>query len=251
MAIILGGNGVDGILTIGPNINTDGLVFNIDPADTTSLITKGNVPLVDGVEVDYIYGQLGDGQIVKFTGTTGFPYYKVDKGGYLYLGQGDSQNILGTLSNEVVLGHTYTLDLWVSPKKYGSNRGMDWLTGRDLAPASNASGRSILAEITNDTIGTDNYNSVAAAIPIGTWANVTIIVTPQTATYYVNGAFRGVGTKTYTKTALDIRLQFISSPAYAQGGGETDLGPVKAYDRALGAQEVVQNYNAIKSRYTI
>ena len=251
MAIILGGDDIDAELTIGPDINADGLVFHIDVASTDSIVTKGGVPLADGVEVDYMYGLIGDGQRVAFAGTAGFPYYVADKGGYLYVGADATENIVGTLSDEVVLGSTYTLDIWVSPRKSVNDRGIDWLTGQDLAPTANAGGRSILLTVTNAALATDNYGSVPLTTPVGAWVNVTIVTTPQAATYYANGVFRGIGDKTYTKAALDIRLQYIGSPNYSLGGGDTSLGPIKAYNRALTAQEVLYSYNTMKSRYMV
>ena len=251
MAIVLGGDGIDALLTVGPSITADGLVFHIDAANADSILTKGGIPLADGVEVDYMYGLVGDGQLVTFTSRqVGFPYYKADKGGYLYVGANGDQNIKGTLSNEVVLGNTYTLDIWVSPRKSSNDYGINWLTGQDLIPPINGGGRSMLVTITAAGIDTYGYSSLTRAIPQNIWTNVTIAITPGQANYYVNGIPRGIGPKNITKQ-IDTRLQFIGSSVYPEGGGDTSLGPTKVYNRALTAPEILQNYNATKGRYTL
>ena len=250
MAIVLGGDGIDALLTVGPNIAADGLVFHIDPASTDSMITKGGIPLTNGVEIDYMYGLVGDGQLVTFTGTVGFPYYVADKGGYLYVGANSTENIRGTLSKQIVLGNTYTLDIWVSPRRSSNDWGQDWLSGQDLTPPINAGGRSILVTINGAGIDTYGYNSLTRAIPRDIWVNATIVVTPVEAAYYINGILRGIGPKTDNRQ-LDIRLQYIGSAVYPQGGGDTSLGPTKAYNRALTASEILQNHNATKGRYTL
>ena len=246
MAIILGGNGVDAAVTIGPNIVTDGLVFYIDPADTTSLVPKDNAPLGSGIEIDYIHGLVGDTQKIAFSTTT-FPYYSPTKQGYLTIGLNNLDICVGDLSKEIVLGSTYTVDIWIAPRVDSSN-GANWLTGKDSLRASTTSDR-VLLSVSKNGISTYGYGTLSRSIVQDQWINITIVVTPTQATYYTNGVFRGVGL--YSITPIDMTLQYIGIFRNKSTGGDGNIGPTKAYDRALTAQEVKQNYNAIKNRYTI
>lgn len=252
MAIILGGSGVDAQVVAGPNIVTDGLVFYIDPADTSSLGTAGNVALVNGTEVDYIYGQLGDTQRVDFTstgtGAAGFPYYSPNNQGYLFTGINDTQNSRGAFSKKIVVQEAYTIDFWLAPRFTGGNT---WLSADRTNPPIR-DGQYALLSITQSPakINTSFYPSLSRTLTTDKWVNIVIAINGSTATYYTEGVSRGAQLRTdFSVTSLTI--DNIGNPNYSIGAGDGALGPVKLYNRAITAQEVLQNYNAIKNRYTI
>ena len=249
MAIILGGNGVDVAVTVGPNIVTDGLVFYTDPADSKSLLPKGNVALTEGVEIDDMYGLLADTQKVKFTGA-GLPYYIAANQGYLYVGANINQNFYGTLSTPVLLGSSYTLDVWIAPRVLSSFVGSVWLSGEDNIRPSNSVNRPIL-QVQDNTLATYGYANLATTTVQSQWTNITVTTDPttQSATYYVNGKFKGKGTQTITP--INMTLKFIATSIFPDSGADGNMGPIKTYNRTLTAQEVYQNYNAMKSRYII
>jgi len=258
MAIILGGNGVDTEVAIGTNLVLGGLVFHIDPADSNSLVTAGNVALTNNVEIDYIYGLLGDTQQVRFTANiASLPYYQSANQGYINIGNSTSQNGLGTLSKQLSLGSSYTIDVWVAPRVNTSYDGANWIVGDDTNTYNSAVSRTFLS-IDQAAIGTYGYSTISTnLIKQAQWINVTVVVFPPVipvenkAFFYVNGKFIGATSKTLT-TSLDTIIKTIGGDTFSTGGGaDGDMGPIKAYNRALSAQEVLQNYNAMKSRYII
>lgn len=258
MAIILGGDGIDAALTVGPNIVTDGLTFYIDPAASDSLGTVRNIPLIHGAPIDYIYGLLGDGQKVDLyrmdtvTPTT-YPYYSSGYQGSIVTGYSNSQNTNGRLSKYVSLGNTYTVDIWLAPYPSGGGNawGSGWVAGQDIAPNANIRpGAAMLVTITELTIATYGYGGINHTITQGKWMNLVIVVTPTGAVYYKNGKKIGAGGKA-TSNGINMQLQFTANAIWTLGAGDGLIGPVKAYNRDLTAQEVLQNYNAMRKRYTI
>jgi len=245
MAIILGGSGIDAEVSVRPNIVTDGLIFYIDPADTNSLGTAGNVVPVNDTEVDYIYGQLGDTQRVDFTSNTGFPHYSSNNQGYLFTGKNDSQNSTGKFSKKLVVQEAYTIDFWLLPAFAGGNT---WLSADSTYP-SVRDGNYPLLSISATKIQTSFYSSLTRTLSTNKWVNIVIAINGTYATYYTEGVSRGAQPRTSSVPSLTI--DYIGIPIYPIGGGDGGLGPVKLYNRALTAQEVLQNYNAIKNRYTI
>lgn len=257
MAIVLGGDEIDAVLTVGPKLDTNGLVFYVDPAYKESLVTKRGVSLTEGTAISSISTLLGDGRRVTFSAAT-VPYYKSGNGGYLYTGLGTTQNSYGVLSTEVVLGSTYTVDIWVIAQPGVGGKweyGTYWLTGENAVPGGGGSGRNTILGISGNAFVMENYANFSQRVPSTEWTNVVGVATPTEVYYYVNGVYKGRALETYTtagKPTPDIRLQLFGNFAsYTVGSGDSSLGPVKVYNIALTAQEVLQNYNLIKGRYII
>ena len=89
------------------------------------------------------------------------------------------------------------------------------------------------------------------------WYNITLVEDYSggntTITAYLNGTYystyNGTGKYPIYYAGAEFYLGYDNSAAQYRYGGY--IGPFMVYDRALSAQEVAQNYNAIKPRYGI
>jgi hypothetical protein len=83
--------------------------------------------------------------------------------------------------------------------------------------------------------------------PRGVWNNITIARSLTTVSWYINGVLINSGSNSYgVLTTTPQRVQLGTGYAgYWQGR----MGSVMAYSRGLTASEVLQNYNASKTKY--
>jgi hypothetical protein len=66
---------------------------------------------------------------------------------------------------------------------------------------------------------------------------------------YINGVFKDNTSKSGTidDNGSDFYIGYLAGiPSYAFNG---NIGPIQIYNRALSANEVLHNYNALKSRF--
>jgi hypothetical protein len=118
------------------------------------------------------------------------------------------------------------------------------------------------ALFTNDSVlvtydwGNAQIRNTGINIADGTWKNVAMSFTTNTGTpsnnaiIYLNGSAILTTTVKYSNNTIDIEL----GRGGSGGGGNTQLlnGNISTglvYNRALSATEVLQNYNATKSRF--
>jgi len=217
----------------GPNIVTDGLVFAIDAGSArsypgsgtavTNLSGTNNVTLANGVG----FGSNNGGV---------FTYDGVDD-------QGNS----GTWFNY----QAFTINLWVEP---GSTQvqyadiidnnhtgGQNWVCQQD-STSQNVYSFGVFAN--GATSVTGNFTLTA-----GDWVNLTFTYDGTRVRGYNNGVLFATG------AALGTTINYSSQNFYIgrwAGGGrnwEGEYGPMYVYTRALNAAEILQNYNAQKSRF--
>ena len=100
--------------------------------------------------------------------------------------------------------------------------------------------------------GSDAYKLINSnsAIPDNTWTNIIGTIDGTSVLMYINGVLQ-TETETFSGTLLapskpiNIGKQANTDNHYFKG----DIGPCQIYNRALSAQEVKQNYNALKRRF--
>ena len=224
-----------------PKIVTDGLVFAVDAANKksypgsgttwTDLAGNNNGTLTNGPTFDS-----GSGGSINFDGTD-------DKTDF-------STNIFNGLANTGI-----TIEAWINP--------------------DNVSSQALIAgvwaqSVTNDQaglfiIGGKNYISVADGstaesgagpgsnnLLVGEWQHVVgTWKTDRTFETFNNGVSQGTGTQTgngYNSSSTGtfrVGAQAQGTSRYFNG----KISQVKIYNRALSPTEVLQNYNALKSRF--
>lgn len=101
----------------------------------------------------------------------------------------------------------------------------------------------------NNLVTGVSANFAYSALQNGLWNNVVTTFSSRTTGFFINGqldSYKFTGTTTFTPTGLlKIGRRAYSTSAIYSGG----IGPVMIYNRPLSPVEVLQNYNAVKTRF--
>ncbi len=223
----------------GPNIVTDGLVFAIDAGSTRSYPGSGTT--VDSLIGSHV-GTLTNG--VGFSSSNG--------GTFVYDGTDDYITIPYSTELDPTAGITF--DAWVYPTDITT------ITNIEIYRKENPSGRHLFSFQNNGTIlsfGThtsvSGYNELDIGITasdfVNKWNHVVASYQSGSKVIYVNGQSIGSTTSITGTLVQAVAAQIIGS----SGGGseffEGNYASFKMYNKALSAAEVLQNYNAQKSRF--
>lgn len=222
----------------GPNIVTDGLVLYLDAANTKSYPTTGTT-------WSDLSGYRGNGTL------TNGPTFNTSNSGSLVF-DGIDDYINGSLTNLPTGSSNRTIGAWFKTSKamltnqyqiifwYGNaatNQGIFSLVGGDANISVGAKAR----------FGASQYGNLVGSpqeVNDGNWKNGVIVIESSVYTIYLNGV--SVASKTMTtNTANTIYTVGVGTGVYFQG----NIANVNVYNRALTAAEVLQNYNASKSRF--
>jgi len=246
----------------GPNIIEDGLVLALDAANLKSYPGSGatlNNLALDGSTASVVNGG-PSGNIISLDGTN------------------DWIGVTDSVTSEVLSPAVATFSIWFRVNDTYSDgntcslisRGNYNTSGGFFIHMANSSGNyRVTARFSKSTTtsysfeGTDYYT----LNPPGEWNNVVVTV-DDNIKLYTNGTLRetkarSVSTIIYGNGTIntngDTNLAFVSSLGYAptldQGAGGTwrpfngDFANGSMYNRVLTAAEVLQNYNALKSRF--
>ena len=216
-----------------PAIVTSGLSLCLDAANKVSYLGSGT-------SWYNLSGTINTGTL-----TNGPTFSAANMGSIVFDGVDDYVTGIGS---SIVPTSTaaYTVSVWCY--RNTNNTGYKEL----LAQWTNAnSGNSFFFGFDNSAVRfTDNWNpiTVSGAGNTNVWMNLVGVYTVSNAYIYLNGvlaATKGSGF-TYTGTGpLIIGRQGELSSEYFDGR----ISNVKVYNRALSATEVLQNYNATKTRF--
>jgi hypothetical protein len=218
-----------------PAIMTNGLIFNADAGFTPSYPTSGTT-----------WYDLS-GNSINGTLTNG-PTYSSSGGGSISFDGTDDRSVADTSLIDRTDGQEITVSCWIRPSRLGGQYQV-FCTNR-----SNDTSRYnwIFYQHTNNgavSFHGGNNQFISTYIPtVNTWVNVTNTVTSAgLSTLYANGvSVYAVSGYSYGLTAS--RLGIGADP----GGQEAFQGNVAStqiYTRALTAAEVLQNFNATKTRF--
>jgi hypothetical protein len=214
----------------GPRIVTDGLVLHLDAGNRKSYPLSGNT----------IYDLSGNGNNGTFGASTAAPTFSGDNGGSLVFGGNDYVD----LGNSLITGNnSFSWGCWIKPSSFA---------GTPVFLGTNSNGQAMVSywDHLNNKVrvgvwGSDKLTSGTTIMPstIGytfwTW-NGTIL------TAYTNGSTDGTATgfsfnisSSYTRIGSAISSQYFNGSIFQ----------VSIYNKALSANEVQQNYNALKGRF--
>jgi len=216
-----------------PSIVTSGLVLCLDAANPRSYAGTGTG-----------WADLS-GNATIGTLTNG-PTFNGDNGGSIVF-DGTNDYVTGIGSSIVPTSTApYTVSMWVYRTR--NNVGYEELLSQWTSANS---GNSFFFGFNNSNVRfTDNWNDVVVSGAGNTniWMNLVGVYTVSNAFIYLNGvlvATRGSGFS-YTGTGpLILGRQGELASEYFGG----NISNVLIYNRALSATEVLQNYNATKSRF--
>ena len=218
----------------GPNIVTDGLVFAIDAGSArsypgsgttvTDLSGTNNVTLANGVG----FGSNNGGV---------FTYDGVDD-------QGSAGNFFTY--------QAFTINLWVKP-------GTSQVTYADIIDNYHSGSHNWVCQQSGATqnvydflvFGASGQTSATGVFTLtaGDWVNLTFTYDGDKVRGYNNGVLFATG------SSLGTTINYSSQNFYIGrwgGGGrnwEGEYGPLYCYSAALSAAQILQNYNAQKSRF--
>ena len=232
----------------GPNIVTDGLIYAIDAGSersysgsgtaVTAITGVGNGTLTNGAGFDS-----GNGGSWTFDGTDDY----IDFGNNLLV-PGISQ--YDTITN-------FTIDVWVNWDVFAAGTNDEiiswWKTGGNtyldgFLGTSRAGGGTAANPVIRFGDGwADTGVTFTASTDVGKWFNIVAIKTSSNAYVYINGVLEA------TKgSALSWGFNDYPKIGRHPNIGEWLDGKVsnlKLYNTALTATQVLQNYNAQKSRF--
>ena len=207
-------------------IVTSGLVLSLNAADRNSYPGSGTTWT----------DMSGNGN--NGTLTNGPTFSSANGGSIVFDGVNDySENILPVYSS-------FTISIWIY-----------LISGVAILSYGNSSSRPILlldiSDINNLRVYVnDYYQTYSGVLAINKWNCITICtyITPTaTREVYINGGF--IGSNTYNIDTNQIGV--LRFPVFGQlsSFGNHRVSNCIVYNRALSASEILQNYNAQKSRF--
>jgi len=226
----------------GPSIVTEKLVYAIDAANPDSYVS-GSTSLDNQITTQN-NGVVTNG--VGFDDTNGGSLDFDGADDYIELGSIDSSNPLS------LYGQTeFSIDIWLKPDYTGDDyqRVIDKSDGTSgtngwCITYPRASSKFFYFFI--DAVQLLTYDDVAAD---GNWRNFIITRNGSITKLYINSTL--VDTETFSKTVTnDTTNMRIGSWNHSTGREYNGkISNIKIYNKELSSTEVLQNYNALKSRF--
>ena len=99
--------------------------------------------------------------------------------------------------------------------------------------------------LTLDTMGTSTRTVLGERLAANKLYNLTVTFSGTTAKLYIDGEY--VNTVSFTDGSLNFPLTIFTAGEQSNPIG--NIYSVKVYNRALTAEEILQNYNVDNSRY--
>ena len=230
------------------DVVTDGLVFVVDAGNTYSYPGSGTT------WTDLI----GDNDGTLTNG----PTFDSENGGSIVFDGSDDYVDCGP-SNTI--GSSLSSATWSAWFKSTQTNSIGYITALKRLPLGTASSlfSIILNRQSTSTTPANGYLSLLSmdgtnfnylphngSYNDGNWYNVVGVVTPTNRTLYVNGQSVATDSNGGFSNVSDNTEPFTIG-AFGQGSFEFDgnISNASFYNRALSANEVLQNYNALKERY--
>jgi hypothetical protein len=250
----------NGIIDSGQEIVTNGLVLHLDAAQRRSYSGSGTV-WTD------LSGNSNNG---SFTGTVGF---NSTNGGELLFSSGSYASVPNNSTVAFAPGNSFTITSWFEitqdlPRFIQSS--IEYASLLCIVGKGNFTG-SIGLSISQEISPSTYKFFIAGARPVD-WGPVVsttgilevlkntkyyycLTVTPNLTSLYVNGVLIGISTAS-AATGSYINTNWKIGRGDAAPGGNAVSSPVKVYstsfyNRALSDAEILQNYNATKSRFEV
>ncbi len=231
----------------GANIVTDGLVYYIDPSNSSS---------VSGIGTS-IYNLTNSTVAGTFVGYTANPVDNTENESILI------DNVSGYVNgpSNIALTNNFTVSVWFKVNVFNTgaiigkwyaasgNAHRCWIMNTDIPTSSMAIVLSSDGTYTNPTIkrylvpvNLNEYTHLAF-----TFASGTLLVykngTLATVTKSIDGSFSSV----YDNATRSIQLGYFFD--FQNYYNSANIGVVQIFNRVLSATEILQNYNSFESRY--
>jgi hypothetical protein len=216
----------------GPNVVTNGLVLALDAANTKSYPGSGTA-WTD------LSGNNSNGTLVNSPA-----FSSINGGSIIFDGTDDYVDTGKTATQLGIYDANYTFDAWVYPTNFTGDKtmfGTDQTATRQGLHLVFRSGQIYQGHYSADYgVGTGTLNA---------WNNICYTYTQSSgaALIYKNGILQGAGTISSFIGTTNILIGRWGTSNYFIGNGSI----YKIYNRVLSASEVLQNYNALRSRFNL
>ena len=214
----------------GPNISEDGLVLILDAANVKSYPGSGTT-------WNDVSGNSNSGSLIN-----GPTFDGGNLGSIVFDGSNDyvQTNINRSFTAMTLMGFIKRNGAQVDYTGIFYSRGTS-ITGISFYSTNN------LGYTWNGAVNTYTFNS-NLLVPNNTWCMVAMSVTSTAATLYVNTS-SATNTVSHTSTTIDdLKLGQDDFGSRFMNG---NIANVMMYNRALSPQEILQNFNATRSRFGV
>jgi hypothetical protein len=220
----------------GPSIVKDGLVLYLDAGSPNSYYDKSSTTWKD------ISGGNNNGTL------TNGPTYNADSGGNIVL-DGTNDYVIGDGINLTTQG---TLIVWFKTSVSQNNKyiiAMPWVSAGSNGFELSLTTTTFRGSVTTTTTGYVEINHIVS-YNNNNWHMGSLTYNSTKSILYYDGVATSVGTNqvgTLSQTSNgEYNVgRFGSYGAYFTG----NVGIAQVYDRALSATEILQNFNATKTRF--
>jgi hypothetical protein len=234
----------------GNNIQTEGLIFYVDPAykkswsgpessNTNTLVPNSTLSGSINNDTSGSYGQYNS---FNFDGTD------------------DSINLNPLTELNINVG---SISMWWKPVDATPSSANCLLSvasttvTNDYFAMYNLSDGKFYAQLKDNNLNNWILQTDAAAFSDNTWHHIVITQNGTEPELYVNGAKPAQTFTTSTNKTKwwdDITIEQVNIGKLTWSGGTSglstgDVGPINIYNRALSAGDILQNYNAQKDRF--
>jgi hypothetical protein len=226
-------------LSHSPSIVMNGLVLALDAANTKSYPGSGTT-WTD------LSGNGNNGTLVNG------PSYSSANGGSIIF-DGVDDYIINSSTTSIPTGNSSrTIQFWVYPKadtnvfiQLGTGGGGNQIYSVQFY---NTSGTRYL--FSDGINGGNNLTISGSQLPtLNTWNHITFGNSGQNWFYYVNAVSQASGTWSTTINTIGQKVIIGKRDDVVANTTNGNISQVSVYNRALSATEVLQNFNALKSRY--
>ena len=213
----------------GPNLVTNGLVLSLDAGNTKSYPGSGTTWFDKS-------GYGNNGTLVN-----GPTFSSTNGGSIIFDGTDDYVNLATSTINLSVWSVNVTLYYYYNSKTY------EFFLGNTVADSSGKILLSFSSYISFRNSTYYNFNVPSSEIS-NKYSNLQFTSNGTNILLYVNGVYRSAVTPTSTLLPVTTIGNAWSDLSWTS---KFNLGEIKIYNKTLSASEVLQNYNATKSRFNL
>ena len=215
----------------GPDMITDGLVLCLDASDKNSYPGTGTTWLD-------VSGNGNNGTL------TNGPTFNSENGGTIFFDGSNDYAPIGTTGLPIGTS-AGTLYAWAKTNTISG--GYSWI----ISYGNPNCNQSRFLGINGSTYYFGGYSDdvIVSGVPLSTWFNMVGVWNGTQASLYLNGILiAGPTSKSWSTISNNAQLGRQTNGSEYWNG---NIAQVSVYNRALTALEVLQNYNATKSRFLL
>jgi hypothetical protein len=146
--------------------------------------------------------------------------------------------------------NSFAISIWFKTSAPRDGDRLYWGDGTDRAILANNGTAGRLGWYINTTVANTGYHYTTGTSVVNQWNNVVLQYTGSQVQCFINGTQDSATasiTGTSNASAFNIGTNYAHSGSWYNG----QISNMRMYDRALSADEVLQNFNALRGRYGI